>query len=156
MFVREFKEHDQEVAEEIFALHWTDPEFLEELSSELRSYIKNAPAENRRFFVAEESDEIVGVAGLRELPEYLRPYTVTDKPVELYIIAAKYKRRGIGTKLKTKLTEEAQKLGFAEILLFSPHSHDESWGFHDMLGFERVGEVTPPDDEVGQVWRKGL
>lgn len=74
----------------------------------------------------------------------------------MYVIASKYKRKGIGGKLKAQLIEEVRRIGFSEILLFSPNSHDESWGFHDKLGFERAGDVTPPDDEVGQVWRKVL
>ena len=53
-----------------------------------------------------------------------------------------------------KLIEEVKKMGFGEILFFSPNSHDESWNFHDLLDFERVGEIIPPDDEIGQIWRK--
>ncbi|MBI2482324.1 MAG: GNAT family N-acetyltransferase [Candidatus Vogelbacteria bacterium] len=148
MTIREFRESDRKVAEEIFALYWTDPEFLKELSDEL--------GENARFFVAEDSNEIVGIVGFKKLPDYLKPFALTNNPVEFYVIAAKYKRRGIGEKLKLKLIEEVQKAGFTEILLFSPNTHNESWNFHDKLGFERVGEVTPPEDNISQVWRKVL
>ncbi|MEQ1561724.1 MAG: hypothetical protein ABL899_03350, partial [Nitrospira sp.] len=72
------------------------------------------------------------------------------------IIAVKYKRTGIGKILKLKLIEEVSKSGFSEIILYSPGSHNESWKFHDILGFERAGEVTPPEDDIGQVWRKIL
>jgi L-amino acid N-acyltransferase YncA len=68
----------------------------------------------------------------------------------------KYKRKGIGRELKSKLIEEIKNNGFSEILLYSPNTHQESWNFHDTLGFDRVGEVTPPEDEAGHVWRKIL
>jgi len=141
--------------EEIFALYWTDPEFLTELSNALRSYVKK-PYENNGFFVAEEKGEVLGIAGFKELASYLKPYAQTDSPVELYVIAVKYKRKGIGEKLKLELIESVQGLGFSEILLFSPNSHSESWDFHNKHGFERAGEVTPSDDEIGQVWQKIL
>lgn len=148
MTIIEFKEDYRKEVEEIFALYWTDPEFLKELSGEL--------GENSRFFVAEENNEIVGIVGFKKLADYLKPFALTNNPVEFYVIAAKYKGKGIGEKLKSKLIEEVQKAGFTEILLFSPNTHNESWNFHDKLGFERVGEVTPPEDEIGQVWRKIL
>ena len=156
MNIREFQENDRKATEEIFSLYWTDPEFLKELSNELQLYIKKDPNKNCSFFVAEENNEILGIAGFKKLADYFRPYVLTNNPVELYVIAVKYKRKGIGEKLKLKLIEEAQESGFSEIFLFSPNSHDESWGFHDGFGFKRVGEVTPPDDEIGQVWQKIL
>jgi L-amino acid N-acyltransferase YncA len=58
--------------------------------------------------------------------------------------------------LKSFIISLIKEKGFSEILLYSPETHKESWKFHDTLGFERVGEVIPPDDEVGMVWRKGL
>lgn len=156
MIVRELQENDQNKVEEIFALYWTDPEFLGELSNELQLYIKKTPKKDSDFFVAGENSEILGVVGFKKLPNYLRQYVLTNNPVELYIIAVKYKRRGIGEILKSKLIEEVVGRGFTEILLFSPNSHNESWSFYDKLNFDRAGEVTPPDDEIGQVWRKIL
>ncbi len=156
MTIREFQEGDQKAVEEISVLYWTDPEFLTELSSELQSYSKETLKKDSGFFVATEGDEILGVVGFKKLADYLKPYALTSNPVEFYVIAVKHKRRGIGEALRLKLIEEVQKSGFTEILLYSPNSHNESWGFHDRLGFERVGEVTPPDDDIGQVWRKIL
>ena len=156
MIIREFQESDQKATKEIFALYWTDPEFLEELSSELKLYTKEPHGRERQFFVAEENGEILGIVGFKRLAPYLKSCATTDNPVEFYVIAVKRKGEGLGEKLKLKLIDEARKFGFSEVLLYSPNTHSESWGFHDTLGFERVGEVTPPDDEVGQVWRKIL
>jgi len=156
MIIRNFQEKDFEQAKEIFALYWTDPEFLKELSSELQVFIDMKGNGTSGFFVAEEDNKIIGIIGYKKLVDYLKPYTLTDNPVEFYVIAVKNKRMGVGKKLKQKLLEEAQKLGFSEIILYSPGTHDESWHFHDSQGFERLGEVTPPDDDIGQVWRKVL
>ncbi|MFH1402099.1 MAG: GNAT family N-acetyltransferase [Patescibacteria group bacterium] len=156
MIIREFKQGDQGAVEKIFALYWTDPEFLKEFSGELQLFIKMTLNKDLGFFVSEEDNEVVGIVGFKKLADYLRPYATTNTPVELYVIAVKHKRKGIGKKLKMKLIEEVKKMGFGEILFFSPNSHDESWNFHDLLDFERVGEIIPPDDEIGQIWRKVL
>ena len=132
MIVREFKEGDQKAVEEISALYWTDPEFLKELSSVLQLYVKKSPKKDSGFFVAEENGEILGIVGFRKLTDYLKPYALTNNPVELYVIAVRHKRRGIGGKLKLKLIEEAREFGFSEILLYSPNSHNESRGFYDI------------------------
>ncbi len=156
MIIREFKQGDQKAVEKIFALYWTDPEFLKELSDELQVFIKMTLNKDLGFFVSEENNEITGIVGFKKLADYLKLYTITNTPIELYVIAVKHKRKGIGEKLKMKLIEEVKKMGFNEILFFSPNSHNESWSFHDLLDFERVGEITPPDDEIGQIWRKVL
>lgn len=156
MIIREFQESDRKSVEEIFALYWTDPEFLKELSGELQLYIERGLTKDSGFFVAEEQSEIIGIVGFKKLDDYLKPFTQTKNPTEFYVIAVKQKRSGVGEKLKLKLIEEVKKLGFSEIILYSPGTHDESWNFHDRLGFERLGEVTPPDDNVGQVWKKVL
>lgn len=156
MTIREFRQNDRKAVEEIFSLYWTDPEFLKELSKELELFTNQGLTKDLGFFVAEENDDILGIVGFKKLAEYLAPFSLTNNPVELYIIASKYRGRGVGTKLKSKLMEEVRDLGFNEILFFSPNSHQESWDFHDKFGFERVGEVTPPEDQIGQVWRKVL
>lgn len=155
MIFRKFNERDLKEVEDILALYWTDPDFLKELSNELEVFLKT-PVENCGFFVAEEDGEIMGIVGYRKLPAYLKTFTLTGNPVELYVIAAKHKRRGIGNKLKLGLINDLQRKGFSEILLFSPYSHNESWPFHDIFGFVRAGEVTPPEDEIGHIWRKVL
>jgi L-amino acid N-acyltransferase YncA len=156
MIIREFQKRDKKASKDIFSLYWTDPEFLNELSNYLQSYIDEGPTRDLGFFVAEENDEILGIAGFKKVAGYLTSFALTNKPAELYVIASKYKGKGIGTKLKLKLIEKIKDLGFSEILFFSPNSHQESWDFHDKFGFERIGEVTPPEDKIGQAWRKIL
>jgi len=155
VIVRELKKEDKNAVEEIFPVYWTDPVFLKELSDELTSYL-NEEKDSPKFFVSEEDSEILGIVGYKKIPEYLKVFAKTDNPVELYVIAVKHKRKGIGSKLKAKLVEAVKETGFSEVLLFSPESHKESWSFHDTLDFKRVGEVTPPDDDLGHVWSKVL
>lgn len=156
MLIRKYNKTDQLEVQKIFALHWTDPEFLSELSNALESSIKNPINADFVFYIAEESKEILGVVAYRKLPDYLKIFSQTDKPVELYVIAVKNKRSGVGKELKLKLINEVKVAGYSEILLFSPNSHSDSWKFHDLFDFQRVGEVTPPEDDMGQVWRKIL
>ncbi len=155
MIIREFKEKDQNAVEKIFSMYWTDSEFLHELSDELTLYLKQKN-DNSRFFVSEENGEVSGVAGYKQIPDYLKKYAKTANPTELYIIAVKYKRKGIGRELKSKLIYVVKEMGFSEMLLFSPESHKESWNFHDLLDFERIREATPPEDGSGWVWSRVL
>ena len=159
MIIRDFKKEDLKEVETIFAIYWTDPKFLKRLSLKLKMAIDNSPEyvqKKYRFFVAEENGEIVGIAGFRSASEYMKRYAKTSNPVEFYVLASKYKNKGIGEALRLKRIKEAKKLGFTEAVLYSPDSHKDSWGFHDRLGFDRVGNALAPDGEPGQIWRKEL
>jgi L-amino acid N-acyltransferase YncA len=159
MTIRDFQKNDLEAAEKIFALHWTDPEFLKGLSRKLHIFIdqtEESISKKYRFFVAENKDEIVGIAGFRSAPDHMKPYATTANPAEFYVLAAKYKGKGIGKALRLKRIEEARNMGFTEVVFYSPNSHRESWSFHDKMGFERICEAIAPDGEPGQIWRKVL
>jgi len=159
MIIRDFKKKDGGQAKKIFSTYWNDEVFLRELVENLDSYTRKNDAYDRntyRFYVAEEAGEIIGIAGFRKAPQYLRTYADTDNPAEFYVLASKYKKRGIGEALRVKRIEEAKKLGFTEILFYSPETHEDSWGFHDRLGFNRHGLIAGPDGYPGMVWKKLL
>ena len=159
MIIRNFQKTDREAVEAIFALYWTDPVFLKELSDKLQIFIDDTQECRQQvlhFFVAEEEGEVIGIGGFMTASDYLREYAKTDNPVEFYILASKHRGRGIGGDLRIKMIEEAKKLGFTEVLFYSPNSHKEPWSFHDSLGSKRLGEVIAPDGEPGQVWRGSL
>lgn len=159
MIIRDFKKGDKEEVEQIFVLYWTDPEFLKKLSNKLEMCIEQTQEyidKKYRFFVAEEKGEIVGIAGLRKAPDHMKQYATTNNPAEFYVLGVKYKGKGIGEALRLRRIEEAKKLGFTEIVLYSPNSHKDSWTFHDRLGFERVGSAIAPDGEPGMIWRLTL
>jgi N-acetylglutamate synthase-like GNAT family acetyltransferase len=79
MKIRDYSEKDKSAIQNIFTRYWTDEEFLNELTEELNGEVC-------RFYVAEKDDEVVGIAGFRESPEYLRVYAETKNPAELYIV----------------------------------------------------------------------
>jgi len=157
MIIREFKKEDKVQVEIIFKMYWNDPVFQKELSAEL-DVSNNSITESdwSRFYVAEENKAIIGVAGFKSAPKYLKKFATTNNPIELYITAVKNKRQGIGEVLRTKRLNDAKKLGFTEALLYSPDTHKDSWAFHDTLGFVRVGTCTAPDGYPGMIWRKEL
>lgn len=148
MKTREYNKKDEVEVKNIFAQYWTDTEFLNELTEELY-------AGTYKFDVAEKDGEIVGVAGLREAPMHLRSYANTEKPAELYIIASKYKNKGIGNLLGQKIINEAKKLGFTEMVCYSPETHNSSWKFYEKIGFTKHGIIKDPDDGYpGMLWKK--
>lgn len=149
MEIRRYRQEDSNSVKNILKLYWNDPEFIEEVED----LLDNSEC---LFLVVQRDDDIVGFAGSQKLPDYFKPFSKGKNPIELYVIAVTEKRTGVGLKLKTALIEEAKKSGHDEILIFSPTTHDSSWKFHDTLGFEQVGKVTPPEDGEGLVWRKEI
>lgn len=153
--IRELKREDSQEVENIFDLYWSDS-FRGCLSKKLRDFVDQSPDSVRqrlRVVVAEENGEVVGVAALRRAPEYMRMYSTTDNPAEFYVVAVKEQGRGIGKALRTNRVEEARRLGYTEIVLFSGETHQDSWSFHDNSDFKRVGHATAPNGELGQIWR---
>lgn len=150
MKARNYNKQDEIEVKNIFTQYWTDEEFLKELAEELNKEVNN-------FYVAEKDDEVVGIAGLRESPAYLSDHADTKNPIELYVIASKYKNKGIGNFLGQKIIEEAKKSGFTEILCYSPETHNTSWKFYEKLGFTKFGIVKNPDDGYpGMLWKKSF
>ena len=150
MEIRNYNKKDKVAVQHIFAKYWTDREFLDELE-------KNLDGDEVYFYVAEKDNEIIGVAGFRKAPKYLRDYAETENPVELYIIASKEKNKGFGNTLAQKIIEKAKKLNFTEIECYSPETHNSSWRFYEKLGFKKHGIINDPDDGYpGMLWRKVL
>lgn len=150
MKVRDYNKKDEIEVKKIFTKYWTDDEFLSELAKELDS-------DSCRFYVVEEEDEIIGIAGWRLPSVFLGRCSNTKKPAELYIIASKFQNRGIGNYLGRKIINDVRDLGFTEIVCFSPESHSNSWNFYEKLGFTKYGIVNDPDDGYpGMVWKKSL
>jgi L-amino acid N-acyltransferase YncA len=146
--IRELNENDLPAVEQILDLYWSG-EFRKHLSERLHI----PPVEqNFIWYIAEENGEVVGVAASREAPERMKKYTKTDKVVEFYVAAAKYKGRGIGTALRNMRIEDARKEGYAEAVFFSGDAHQDSWAFHDNSEFRRVGEMISPNGEKGRIW----
>lgn len=148
MEIRNYNEHDKSAVQVIFAKYWTDKEFLNELT-------KNIEGNQISFYVAEKNDDIVGVAGFRQAPEYLCTHATTENPAELYIIASKLQQEGIGNALVQKVIREARNQSYTEIECYSPETHESSWKFYEKLGFTQYGIINDPDDGYpGMLWVK--
>lgn len=150
MEIKTYSKGDKASVGSIFTQYWTDHEFLDELKKELDS-------DKYNFFVAEERGEVIGIAGWGKVSNYLSRYASTKKPVELYIIASKYRGKGIGNVLIKKIIEEAKNSGFTEMLCYSPETHNGSWKFYETLGFIKQGIINNPDDNCpGMLWKKSM
>lgn len=158
MIIRELELRDVPEIERIYDLYWSDS-FRENLSKRLSRYVEKSPEiveQKFKYFVAEENGEVVGVSAFRKAPESMKKFTKTSNPAELYILAVKYKGKGVGTSLRNKGIEEAKKHGYTEVIFYSGETHQDSWSFHDNSDFKRVGEMIAPNGEKGQVWRLDL
>ena len=153
--IRKLNKEDVKDVGKIFDLYWSGS-FRERLTERLRDYVnksKDSVEQGLKYFVAEKDKEIVGVAAFRKVQGHMIGYTTTKNPVEFYIIAVKYKGKGIGTALRAKRIEEAKKLGYTEAVLFSSETHNDSWKFHDNSDFKRVDDAIAPNGEDGKIWR---
>lgn len=155
MKVRPLVAEDKDSVEKIFDLYWDDS-FRENLSQKLTAFITNSEevkAQDFNFVVAEENDEILGVAAYRKCPEHMVQFTQTDMPAEFYVAAVKERRKGVGALLRDERIKTLKQKGYTEVIFFSGETHKDSWGFHDASSFERVGKMSAPNGEVGYVWQ---
>ncbi len=156
IYIRSIHNEDQESVKNIYAMYWLGKDFLNRIYSRLDGAINNtaeAIEGNYLYYVAERDGDIIGSMCLRNAPQHMRKYALTKNPAELYIIAVKKQGIGIGKMLVERMTIEAKKHFYTEIVLYSGDTHKESWGFYDHLKFERVTEAVAPNGELGQVWR---
>lgn len=146
--IRDYNTKDAGAVKKIFEQYWTDKDFLNELAENLSN-------NETGFYVMDDGGSLEGVIGFREINGYLKNYSKTKKPVELYIVAAKTKNKGVGTKLVQKVLEDTKKEGFTEMLCYSPETHDSSWKFYEGLGFTKGGIIVDPEDDCpGMLWAK--
>lgn len=158
MIIRELKKEDVPEVENIYNMYWFGS-VKENFLKRLRGYIDQSPeiiSQGFKYLAAEENGEVVGVSALRKVQSHMREFTKTNNPAEFYLLAVKYKRKGIGTALRNARIEEAKRLGYTEIIFYSGETHQDSWAFHNNSDFKVVGTMTAPDGEKGQVWRMEL
>lgn len=108
---------------EVFA---GDPPWSAEL---FRSELAGAPA-TRWYVVVEDSDDIVGYAGLLISGETADVQTLAVAPI--------WQRHGIGTVLLNALVDEARRRGVGEILLEVRVDNDAALALYSRHGFEQI------------------
>jgi N-acetylglutamate synthase-like GNAT family acetyltransferase len=139
-------------------------EILTDEISETLDYMgKSATGANdRKYLVAEEGGEIIGVVGTRKPNEVMRRFSKTENPIELvnaFVRPDMRKGKGVGSVLVARLEEQARKNDYTEIILNSgPRYESSGWGFYDSVGYERCGVAIQMYGPTGdaQVWRKEL
>jgi L-amino acid N-acyltransferase YncA len=158
--IREMGKSDIDTVTELFAIHWADDrDFQMRLIDRAMGFVNQTNEvmdQKFSYFVADNAGDVVGVAGMRKIPDHMCDVTVTDNPCELYILAVKEKGRGVGKALVSKILHTAEAAGYTEMVLYSGETHQDSWGFYDQIGFDRVGESIAPNGEKGMVWRMFL
>lgn len=161
MIIREFQKKDQDEVEKIYDLYWSGENIRENLTRRLQIAVDNTPEfinRKYKYFVAEENGKVVGIAGMRKVntTDFMAQFTNSENSAELYILAVKQRKGGVGKLLIQKILEESRNQGFSEIVFYSAESRKESWGFYDHLSFDKVGPTFAPDGEPGCVWRMKL
>ena len=157
--VREMRKDDIEEIKQIYALYWPEEDFRNRLISRVEDFFKKTSEiipQEFSYFVADLNSDVVGVAGVRNVPDHMRSFTVTDNPAELYIIATKILQNGIGSTLMNKVIDYAREKKYTELVLYSGETHSQYWSFYDKIGFNRVQESIAPNGEKGMIWTKIL
>lgn len=97
----------------------------------LRAFTETVNKENFRYFVAEESGEILGYCGFL--------FVLDEAEIPNVCVKASARCRGIGKQMMTVLIEEAKKLGMAMLYLEVRESNAPARALYQSLGFEENG-----------------
>lgn len=159
--VRPMKIEDSESVKSMYDHYWHyEPDFLAHIKNRLDSYFEQTQemlATNFKYFVAEEEGDVVGVAGIRNVPVNMSDYIRLGKGIELYILASAIRNHGVGRALVNKVIEIGKELKNTELVLFSAESHQDAYGFYSNLGFEMVTtEHKTSNGDKGAIFRMRL
>lgn len=97
----------------------------------LRAFTETVEKDNFRYFVAEESGEILGYCGFL--------FVLDEAEIPNVCVKASARCRGIGKQMMTVLIEEAKKLGMAMLYLEVRESNAPARALYQSLGFEENG-----------------
>lgn len=122
----------------------TEPKSVEDRRQWLAGHDERHPV-----LVAERNGEVVGWICLSlwsERPAY------RDTAETSFYVAAQFRGRGIGRRLKEALIDEARRLGYHTLLARVAEGSDESRHLNESVGFVHVGTMK----EVGRKFGKLL
>jgi len=97
----------------------------------LNAFTDTVEKENFRYFVAEESGEILGYCGFL--------YVLDEAEIPNVCVKASARKQGIGKQLMSILVEEAAKLGIATLFLEVRESNVAARTLYKSLGFAEDG-----------------
>jgi ribosomal protein S18 acetylase RimI-like enzyme len=113
-----------------------------------------ALANRRGIWVAEADGQVVGLAGLLQYP--LENGVVEIEPL---VVAAGFRKKGIGSMLVRRVIEEAKKRHFRFITIRPELRNERAFALYIKLGFNLVGQVELFQDlqpERGRKWQSGI
>ena len=141
--VREMKASDVEAVSEIeheaFSMPWSSEDFLEMVEAEYAHY-----------YVAESNGRIVGCCGVRNL--------MGEGEITNVVVAASYRRQGIGRQMLEYLLREVKTLGIGDCTLEVRVSNTPAIRLYESLGFHGEG-VRPrfyekPVEDALIMWKR--
>ena len=141
--VREMKASDVEAVSEIeheaFSMPWSAEDFLEMVEADYAHY-----------YVAESNGRIVGCCGVRNL--------VGEGEITNVVVAASYRRQGIGRQMLEYLLREVKTLGIGDCTLEVRVSNTPAIRLYESLGFHGEG-VRPrfyekPVEDALIMWKR--
>ena len=97
----------------------------------LTAFTDTVEKENFRYFVAEESGEILGYCGFL--------YVLDEAEIPNVCVKATARKRGIGKQMMSVLVEEAARLGIAMLFLEVRESNVAARTLYKSLGFAEDG-----------------
>ena len=97
----------------------------------LRAFTETVEKPNFRYFVAEETGEILGYCGFL--------FVLDEAEIPNVCVKASARKRGVGRQLMNVLENEAKKLGMAVLYLEVRESNTPARNLYKSLGFEENG-----------------
>jgi ribosomal protein S18 acetylase RimI-like enzyme len=94
-------------------------------------------------FVAEDPERVVGVVSVRvyETPPDPAMVPLRRGHVEMLVVSAAQRRRGLGTCLMAEVAAWARRQGAAELVLTVWAGNDAARAFYDRLGYRELSRV---------------
>lgn len=97
----------------------------------LRAFTETVQKENFRYYVAEETGEILGYCGFL--------YVLDEAEIPNVCVKESARKQGVGRKMLTVLTEEAKRLGMTVLYLEVRESNQAARRLYESLGFVENG-----------------
>jgi len=123
---------------------WTDQEEVEKYLQRIENEINGKTEYGMQFWVLQDDDQVVGVAGLADILPKIKEFSQTYNPCEIKILYLDKNQRGkgYGKSFLDFLESEAVERGRTEILVRSATLYkDTAWGFYEKFDYKRCGTI---------------
>jgi len=143
---------------------WLTKEEVDHYTKSIQEIVSDSfstPKFNSHYYVAIYGEDIVGVAGFRIPNPKLLKFATTKTPAELCMLYVAKEHRGgksVGTVLLDHILDQVKDKKYTELIVRSAEKFTNTgWGFYDKKGFNRIGQLSPPEAEkVSQIWTKKI